>query len=81
MGTQRSQNDGASDGCLPPHTSYLTLGLSSFPGTPFLSAGPALSCRIQCFNEVHSTDIKGTSTALLDLFLLGTFNLILKKRV
>lgn len=60
---------------LPPlwHTqlSHSSPGLFSFPGIPLVSAAPALSSCVQCFNEVHSTDIKGASTTLLNLFLLG----------
>lgn len=48
-------------------------GLFLFPGTPLVSAAPALSSCVQCSNEFHSTDIKGTSTTLLNLFLLGAF--------
>lgn len=51
--------------------SHSSPGLFSFPRTPHVSAAPALNSCVQCSNEVHSTDIKGTSTTLLNLFLLG----------
>lgn len=59
--------------------SHLSPSLFSFPGTPLVSAVPTLSFRVQCFNEVHSTDIKGTSTTLLNLFLLGAFKICFSK--
>lgn len=39
----------------------------------------ALSFCVPCFNEFHSTDTKGTSITLLNLFLLGAFKICFSK--
>lgn len=43
----------------------------------FCCSSPKLCVR--CFNELHSTDIKGTSTTLLNLFLLGASKICFSK--